>query len=89
MGRYITLLNCGKNLRNWVSHSSPAETLRYFLAAYKEWGVDCVQHLNGMWAFVLYDSEAKRVICSRDRFWEQPLLYYMDDDSLVIGSEAR
>lgn len=42
-----------------------------------------------MWAFVLYDSEAKRVICSRDRFWEQPLLYYMDDDSLVIGSEAR
>lgn len=38
------------------------------LHAYREWGVNCVNKFNGMWAFALYDIDKKIVFCSRDRF---------------------
>ena len=40
------------------------------LAAYLEWGPECVHRLNGMWAFALYDEPAGRVLLSRDRSGE-------------------
>ena len=37
------------------------------LNAYSEWGEECVNHLNGMFAFAIYDSLKKILFCSRDR----------------------
>ena len=59
------------------------------LAAYLEWGPDCVTRLNGMWAFVLYDETARRLVLSRDRFGEKPLHYHLSEGRLVFASEIK
>ncbi|WP_309385845.1 N-acetylglutaminylglutamine amidotransferase [Cerasicoccus frondis] len=45
------------------------------LKAYKEWGADCVQHLNGMFAFSIYERDTGRLIMARDRVGIKPLYY--------------
>src|ERR1035437_8519351 len=42
------------------------------LEAYAEWGSECVQRFNGMWAFALHDHDRNRLFCSRDRFGVKP-----------------
>jgi asparagine synthase (glutamine-hydrolysing) len=59
------------------------------LAAYKHWGVDCVNHLNGMWAFAIHDPANGKLFCSRDRFGEKPFYYCERDNRFVFGSEIR
>lgn len=68
------------------SHSD-TETL---LHAYAEWGEECVQHFNGMFAFALWDSAKRKLFCARDRFGEKPLYYHQRaDGSLVFASEIK
>ena len=57
------------------------------LGAYREWGEACVQHLDGMFAFGLYDEHTQRVILGRDRVGEKPLYYRLDPQSLFFASE--
>lgn len=59
------------------------------LAAYAEWGPACLQRLNGMWAFVIYDSQERTVFIARDRFGVRPLYYLDDARQLVLGSELK
>jgi asparagine synthase (glutamine-hydrolysing) len=59
------------------------------LAAYLEWGPECVTRLNGMWAFALYDETARSLFLSRDRFGEKPLHYHLRDGKLVFASEIK
>lgn len=59
------------------------------LQAYRQWGVDCQTHLNGMWAFALWDRTQRRLLLSRDRLGEKPLHYAVADDTLVFGSEIK
>jgi asparagine synthase (glutamine-hydrolysing) len=57
------------------------------LAAYREWGERCVDRFNGMWAFVLWDSERRTLFASRDRFGVKPLYYRVDGGRLAFASE--
>ncbi|MCA3986512.1 asparagine synthase (glutamine-hydrolyzing) [Vibrio vulnificus] len=59
------------------------------LAAYSEWGEDCVKKFNGMWAFLIFDSKDGTVFISRDRFGIKPLYYYESEESLVFASEIK
>ena len=59
------------------------------LAAYLEWGPECVHRLNGMWAFALYDETKATLLLSRDRFGEKPLHYRLRDGKLVFASEIK
>jgi len=59
------------------------------LAAYLEWGLECVQRFNGMWAFALYEPAAQRLLLSRDRFGEKPLHYHFRDGRLIFASEIK
>ncbi|MEO8287246.1 MAG: asparagine synthase (glutamine-hydrolyzing) [Chloroflexota bacterium] len=43
------------------------------LAAYRQWGPDCLSHFNGMWAFAIWDSRAREVFVARDRFGVKPM----------------
>ena len=59
------------------------------LAAYLEWGQKCVERLDGMWAFAIYDSRYEELFLSRDRFGEKPLIYHLSGDRLVFASEPK
>jgi len=54
---------------------------------YEEYGCECIEKLNGMFAFVLYDQKNKKIWIARDRLGIKPLFYYYDDSRLVVGSD--
>ena len=57
--------------------------------AYEEWGVDCVEKFNGMWAFAIWDQRKREVFCSRDRFGIKPFYYYLDEHAFLFASEIK
>ncbi len=61
------------------------------LAAYREWGADCVRRLNGMWAFCLLDLRRPDapLLLSRDRFGEKPLFLEQTDGGMRFASEIK
>ncbi|MFA5974178.1 MAG: asparagine synthase (glutamine-hydrolyzing) [Lentimicrobiaceae bacterium] len=59
------------------------------IAAYLEWGTDCVNHFVGMWAFALYDSKNNTLFASRDRFGIKPFYYIRKDNSFYFASELK
>jgi len=59
------------------------------LAAYREYGTDCVSHFMGMWAFALWDKKKKLLFCSRDRFGIKPFYYISEGSKLYFGSEYK
>jgi asparagine synthase (glutamine-hydrolysing) len=66
--------------------SSDTEVLLY---AYIQWGEECVQKFNGMWAFAIYDKKMDRLFCSRDRFGIKPFNYAIVDGQFIFGSEIK
>ena len=59
------------------------------LHMYKEYGVDFIESLNGMFAFLLYDRVKKRVILARDHFGIKPLYYHLNQDQIIVASEIK
>jgi asparagine synthase (glutamine-hydrolysing) len=59
------------------------------LAAYREWGTECVTHLNGMFAFAIYDASRGHLFLARDRAGEKPLFYSLVGNELRFGSELK
>jgi len=59
------------------------------LNAYKQWGPDCVNHFNGMWAFVIYDKAKNQLFASRDRFGVKPFYYVHDNSVFAFASEQK
>ena len=66
--------------------ASGAELIR---AAYLQWGRDCVHHLDGDFAFVVYDARDQSVFGARDRFGIRPFVYAVEGDRLHVGSQTR
>lgn len=57
------------------------------LNSFIEWGEDCLNMFNGMWAFVIYDREKQELFCARDRFGVKPFYYYYNKEQFVFASE--
>jgi asparagine synthase (glutamine-hydrolysing) len=56
---------------------------------YEEKGEDCVQYLNGQWAFAIWDSRRERLFLSRDRLGVRPVFYVKTAEGFVFGSEIK
>ncbi|MBP8937097.1 MAG: asparagine synthase (glutamine-hydrolyzing) [Agrobacterium sp.] len=59
------------------------------LHLYELYGADCVQHLNGDFAFALWDRRLKRLMLARDRIGVRPLYYARRSNGLFFGSEIK
>jgi len=59
------------------------------LEAYREWGEDCPKHLNGMFAFAIWNAEKRLLFMARDRVGEKPLFYFHDTCGLRFASELK
>ncbi|QTH63121.1 asparagine synthase (glutamine-hydrolyzing) [Psychrosphaera ytuae] len=59
------------------------------LQAYIEWGKDCLDRFNGMFAIAIYDTETKTLFLARDRLGIKPVYYYQDDNEFVFASETK
>jgi asparagine synthase (glutamine-hydrolysing) len=56
---------------------------------YEEYGIDCVQHLRGMFAFCLWDEKKRRLFLARDRIGKKPLYYTFSKNSFLFASELK
>ncbi|MFJ1757013.1 asparagine synthase (glutamine-hydrolyzing) [Kitasatospora sp. NPDC088134] len=59
------------------------------LHAYLEWGEDFTAHLNGMYAFALWDPRTEELLLVRDRMGIKPLYYWPTPDGVLFGSEPK
>jgi asparagine synthase (glutamine-hydrolysing) len=57
------------------------------LNAYIQWGEDCLDRFNGMWAFAIYDREEKKIFSARDRYGIKPFYYLKTDEYFAFCSE--
>lgn len=57
------------------------------MGAYALYGPQCLDHLEGMFAFVLWDAEKKRLFCARDHFGKKPFYYSIQHGVFAFASE--
>ncbi len=83
---YIELKS--KLLNKGYAFSNHTDT-EVIMAAYFEWGEDCVKEFNGMWSFCLYDIAEEKLFCSRDRLGVKPFYYYYHGNQFIFSSELK
>ncbi|MGW1676720.1 asparagine synthase (glutamine-hydrolyzing) [Saccharopolyspora sp. NPDC002376] len=59
------------------------------LHGYLEWGAKVAEHLNGMFAFAVWDSRTEQLLLIRDRMGIKPLYYYPTEQGVLFGSEPK
>lgn len=88
------------HIRNWEalcgelgidkSLSREEREAAILVKAYETWGKDMAEHLYGMFAFALYDTQTEELFCLRDHFGTKPFYYYQTEDGrLLYGTMIR
>ncbi|WP_456275907.1 asparagine synthase (glutamine-hydrolyzing) [Bacillus sp. AK128] len=67
------------------SHSDTEVLLTSFI----EWGEQCVEYLNGIFAFAVWDEQNEKLFIGRDRLGVKPLFFHEQDGNLIFGSELK
>lgn len=88
-GEIYNYLELKRELRQLGRQFRTSSDTEVLLQAYAEWGTDCVEHLNGMWAFVIHDRRRARLFASRDRFGVKPLYRWTDGKRIILASEIK
>lgn len=57
------------------------------LASYARYGIDCLERIEGMFAFVIYDKARKRIFAARDHFGKKPFYYSIQNGIFAFASE--
>jgi asparagine synthase (glutamine-hydrolysing) len=57
--------------------------------AYEQWGIDCVKHFNGMFAFAIWDARRRELFLARDHLGIKPLYYVTIGSRLLFSSEIK
>ncbi len=69
-------------------HFNTCSDCETIIHLYEQYGVDCVDHLEGMFAFALWDPRKKTLLLARDRFGMKPLYFARLKDGICFASEA-
>jgi len=93
--RYVLLFN--GEVYNYLEISSELTGLGYtfrsssdsevVLYSYIEWGEECLHRFNGMFSFVIYDTETNILFAARDRYGVKPFYYVSNGQSFFFASE--
>jgi asparagine synthase (glutamine-hydrolysing) len=83
---YVELRDELERLGHRFATRSDTETIVH---AYEEYGGRCVEHLNGMFAFALWDSRRQELLLARDRVGEKPLFYAELGERVIFASEIK
>lgn len=85
---YIELRN--ELIKDGYSFQTHSDT-EVILASYKKWGRDCVNHFNGMFAFVMIDKLKREFFAVRDRYGVKPLYYWIptENHTIYFASEIK
>ena len=75
-------------VENGFSFNGHCDT-EVLLKSYIHYGHNVVNHLNGIFAFAIWDSRKKELFLARDHFGVKPLFYTLKDGSLIFGSEIK
>ena len=70
------------------AHSSMTDA-EIVISAYIRWGIGCLQHLNGIFAFTIWDSKNRELFLARDRMGIKPLYYTFVGDTIIFASELK
>jgi len=93
-GRYVIVLNgeifnyieIREELKDFYPFKSNTDT-EVLLAAFMKWGKNCLDILNGMFAFVILDTLTMNVFGARDRFGIKPFYYTIDNNRFIFASD--
>ncbi len=94
-GEVYNYLEIREELEALTVNSRPKYTFRtntdseVILAAYAEWGEDCVDKFNGMFAIAIYNDKTRSLFLLRDRMGIKPLYYALTDSGILFGSEVK
>jgi len=89
-GEIYNYLELRSELKSYGHQFRSDTDTEIILAAYQQWGAECLERFNGMWAFAIWDSFAKELFLARDRFGEKPLHYvYKSGQFFAFASEIK
>lgn len=83
---YVELRSELKALGHTFQSTGDTEVL---LAAWRQWGEDCLDKLIGMYAFAIWDRQTNELFGARDRHGIKPLFWHQGPDVLLFGSEIK
>jgi asparagine synthase (glutamine-hydrolysing) len=75
-------------IEDGFSFSTDSDT-EVLLSLYIKYGTDCLEKLNGFFAFAIYDKKKNSLFIARDRIGIKPLLYYFDGEQFIFSSELK
>lgn len=89
-GEIYNYLELRSELKRDYTFNTASDT-EVLLYAFDRWGVECLEKLNGMFAFAVYDAVKKQLTLARDRFGVKPVYYAHDKETgnLVFASEIK
>lgn len=82
---YLELKNI---LSSYYQFKTKSDT-EVIINAYKHWGIDSLNRLNGIFAFGIWDKTNKQLILSRDPLGVKPIYYYYDNNIFMFSSEIK
>lgn len=78
-----------KNLEKKGHVFSTKSDTEVILKTYIEYGDECPKYLDGMFAFVIWNSDTKKLFAARDRFGKKPLYYTLHESQFIFASEIK
>jgi len=87
-GEIYNYIELRRELRAKYHFKTQSDT-EVLLNAYKEWGKSCLDKLNGMFAFAIWDKREQSLFAARDRFGVKPFYYHFDNSNFYFASEIK
>src|SRR5260370_488889 len=87
-GEIYNFLELRRELASKHTFTSRTDT-EVLLQAYLHWGEDCLTHLEGMFAFAIWDARQRRLFCARDRLGIKPFYYAIVREHFLFASEIK